>query len=80
MTAEPVQRVMPSFETPSDDILDLLKRHHIRYVDKSGSGGFLWILGGHELDSLVAEAKDMGFKFHYKPEGGKETKKSWPVE
>lgn len=58
MTAEPVQQVMPGFETPSDDILDLLKRPHIRYVDKSGSGGSLWILGGHELDSLVAEARD----------------------
>lgn len=73
MTAEPVQRVMPGFEAPSDDILDLLNKHHVRYIDKRDSGGSLWILGGHELDSLVAEAKDMGFTFHYKPEGGKAT-------
>lgn len=72
--SEPVQQMMPGFETPSDDIIDLLNKHHVRYIDKRYSGGSLWILGGHELDSLVAEARDMGFKFHYKPEGGRATK------
>lgn len=72
--SEPVQQMMPGFETPSDDIIDLLNKHHVRYIDKRYSGGSLWILGGHELDSLVAEARGMGFKFHYKPEGGRATK------
>lgn len=72
--SEPVQQMMPGFETPSDDIIDLLNKHHVRYIDKRYSGGSLWILGGHELDLLVAEARGMGFKFHYKPEGGRATK------
>ena len=72
--SEPVQQMMPGFETPSDDIIDLLNKHHVRYIDKRDSGGSLWILGGHELDPLIAEARGMGFKFHYKPEGGKATK------
>lgn len=72
--SEPVQQMMPGFETPSDNIIDLLNKHHVRYIDKRYSGGSLWILGGHELDSLVAEARGMGFKFHYKPEGGRATK------
>lgn len=71
--SEPEQQVLPGFEAPLDDILKLLKQHHVRYVDKRVSGGALWIIGGHELDSLVIEAKKAGFDFQYKPNGGRAT-------
>lgn len=71
---EPEQQVMPGFEAPPDDILKLLKQHHVRYIDKRASGGAIWIIGGHELDSLVMDAKSLGFTFRYKPDGGKATK------
>lgn len=69
-----VQQVLPGMEASSEDILTLLKNRNVRYVDKRSNGGALWIIGGHELDSIVAEAKNMGILFHFKVGGGKVTK------
>jgi len=71
---EAVQQVMPDMEVSSEDILTFLKNRNVHYVDKRSNGGALWIIGGHELDSLVAEAKNMGILFHFKMGGGNVTK------
>ena len=55
-------------------ILTFLKKRNIHYIDKRSYGGALWIVGGNELDSLVAEAKNMGTLFHFKAGGGNATK------
>ena len=57
-----VQQVMPGMEISSEDILTFLKNRNVHYVDKRSNGGALWIIGGHELASLVAETKSMGIR------------------
>lgn len=69
-----VQQVMPGMEISSEDILTFLKNRNVHYVDKRSNGGALWIISGHELDSLVAETKNMGILFHFKIGGGNVTK------
>lgn len=49
MTAEPIQQVMPGFESPSDDILKLLKQHHIRYIDKRVT------ISGRDSDEVIQQ-------------------------
>lgn len=71
---EAVQQVMPGMDISSEDILTFLKNRNVHYVDKRSNGGALWIIGGHELDSLVAEAKNTGILFHFKMGGGNVTK------
>ena len=71
---EAVQQVMPGMDISSEDILTFLKNRNVHYVDKRSNGGALWIIGGHELDSLVAEAKNMGILFHFKVGGGNVTR------
>lgn len=66
--------LMPGMDISSEDILTFLKNRNVHYVDKRSNGGALWIIGGHELDSLVAEAKNTGILFHFKMGGGNVTK------
>lgn len=61
-------------ETQSEDILTFLKNRNVTYIDKRSNGGALWIIGGHELDSIVAEAKNMDIVFRFKAGGGNATK------
>lgn len=56
------------------DIISLLEKHHIKYVDKRPNNGSLWIIGGHELDDFVKQAKAIGVRFAFKADGGKATK------
>ena len=62
LQGDAVQQVMPGMEISSEDILTFLKNRNVHYVDKRSNGGALWIIGGHELDSLVAETKNMGIR------------------
>lgn len=71
---EPYQLEIPGLHRPSDDILTFLQQQNIRYIDKRQQGGALWIVGGHELDAMMDEVKDMGFFFHFKRGGGNLTK------
>lgn len=71
---EAVQQVMTGMEVSSEDILTVLKNRNVHYIDKRSNGGALWIIGGHELNSLVEEAKNMGILFHFKVGGGNVTK------
>ncbi len=58
-----------------EDIIAFLKKYNVRYVDKRPSGGSLWIIGGHELDSIVSMARNrFGIIFQFTKGGGKATK------
>lgn len=56
------------------DILEFLQNKGIQYIDKRSNGGSLWIIGGQELLDVVAKAKEFGYVFHFKKEGGRVTK------
>lgn len=70
------QQVIPGMEAQAQtgDILTLLRQHGVRFMDKRGNGGALWLIGGNELKPIIAEAKRLGFAFHFKEDGGKATK------
>lgn len=51
----------------------LLDEHRVQYVDQRRKGGCIWIIGGHELDSIVAQCHRLGFHFKYKTEGSRST-------
>lgn len=70
------QQVIPGMEAQAQtgDILTLLRQHGVRFVDKRGNGGALWLIGGNELKPIIAEAKRLGFAFHFKEDGGKAIK------
>ena len=75
--ASPEQQVIPGMESAmssTDDVIALLKRKNIPYVDKRSKNGALWILGGKELAETVRECRDLGVKFIYKEDGGKAIK------
>lgn len=52
-------------------IVSELKNRGITFQDKRSVDGCLWILGGHELDSLVQECRLHGYAMTYKPDGCK---------
>ena len=58
----------------TQDILEFLQNKGIQYIDKRSNGGSLWIIGGQELLDVVAKAKEFGYVFHFKKEGGRVTK------
>ncbi|MCQ2505839.1 MAG: AAA domain-containing protein [Lachnospiraceae bacterium] len=71
------QQVLPGMEDllpETDDIISLLKKNNVKYIDKRQSNGALWIIGGDELKPIVAKAKTLGLYFKFKPGGGKLTK------
>ena len=65
---------MEDYQIKSDDLIGYLETESIPYVDKRGNGGSLWIIGGKELAAAVSKAKQLGYTFHFKKEGGKATK------
>ena len=58
----------------NDAIISLLNECGVEYIDKRSEKGSLWIIGGDELKSVVAQAEKIGVKFYFKPEGGRLTK------
>ena len=66
----------PIPEPPKVDttICDILTEKGIEFIDKRANGGALWITGGHELDSVMVEIAEKGFKFAFSEKGGKQTK------
>ncbi len=69
--------VEQAFAAPAEqkpDIQAVLKEKGIAYIDKREHGGALWVVGGHELDDLMAELKGMGFKFWFSEKGGRVSK------
>lgn len=43
-------------------------------IDIRANGGSLRIVGGKELLWVVSRAKDLGYTFHFKEEGGRATR------
>ena len=73
----PEQMVLFEMETsPADaaDVIDLLKKHNIPFVDRRAKGGALWVIGGPELRPIMNECKSLGVRFTYQPEGGRATR------
>ena len=71
------QQVIPGMEDvlpEDDDIITLLKKNGVRFVDKRKNNGSLWLIGGSELKPIVNKAKKLGINFRFKEDGGKATK------
>ena len=76
-TKVPIQTELPGLkdtELRDEDIIALLEKYDVGYVDKRSKGGALWIIGGSELTSVVSKARSLGFNFTYKKGGGSATK------
>ncbi len=56
------------------DVLELLKQEGVSFIDKRAAGGALWVIGGHELDDMMAHIKRKGLAFVFSEKGGKATK------
>lgn len=65
-----------------EDILDLLKKENVLFIDNRSSGGALWVIGGHRLDSMMGKFKNMGYCFIFSEKGGKATnwKEAWYIK
>ncbi len=63
-----------SQENTDEKLYSFLKAKGIKYTDKRSKGGALWIVGGHELDDIMNECANLGFKFYYSEKGGRITK------
>lgn len=55
-------------------IVNLLNEANISFTDKREKGGALWVVGGHELDEVMAQIAEKGYKFSFSEKGGKQTK------
>jgi len=47
------------------DIIEAVKKYNLKYVDKRGSGGDVWVIGGLEISSTIARLRELGFAFSY---------------
>ena len=73
----PEQSILSSIEsslTTDIDVITLLKKNGIPYIDKRSNGGALWIIGGKELSPIVKQCQNIGVKFSFKENGGKVTR------
>lgn len=69
-----VEQTSVAPEQQRKDILELLQKHDVPYIDKRQNAGALWIVGGSELNAIVQEAKEYGCNFVFAKDGGKATK------
>lgn len=69
-----VEQTSVAPEQQKKDILELLQKHDVPYIDKRQNAGALWIVGGSELNAIVQEAKEYGCNFVFAKDGGKATK------
>ena len=73
---ESIQLGIPGIEynySKKTDVLLLLKKHKVKYIDKRNLNGALWIIGGRELEPIVRECNECGVRFKFKENGGKQT-------
>lgn len=76
-TPMPEQLVMPGIELSANtdtDVIALLKKNNVMYIDKRSNNGALWIIGGKELTDIVKQCRKLGVKFTFKEDGGRVTK------
>jgi hypothetical protein len=56
-------------DSRSIEIVEMIIKADIDYIDHRDNGGFLWIIGEYELEDFVEKCKEIGIVFHYQ-EGG----------
>jgi very-short-patch-repair endonuclease len=55
------------------DLRAFLKDRRLKVIDKTVSGGALWVIGGSELKPTLDELKKHGARFNFKSGGGRVT-------
>ena len=76
-TLKPVQTELLGLkDTPleDEDVIAMLNKYKVNYIDKRSKGGALWLIGGSELTPVVSRARNLGFDFTFKKDGGKVTR------
>ncbi|MGE5372834.1 MAG: hypothetical protein ACM3QZ_12675 [Solirubrobacterales bacterium] len=69
-----LQQLSGEPNTPSaaeSDVIQLIERHGLEYVDKRDYGGALWVVGGRELSPTMLEFRNAGFPFMFRVGGGR---------
>jgi DNA topoisomerase-3 len=64
----------PAAAAGDDALGQLLAAEGVEVVDRRGSGGALWVIGGPELGGLMERLAGQGFKFVFAKEGGRASK------
>ncbi len=59
------------------DVVQLIERHNLEYVDKRGSDGALWVIGGRELLPTILKLRDSGFSFTFKGGRSSDYRDAW---
>ena len=59
--------------TASDDILSMVEKAGIEYIDLRYKKGPLWLIGGPELQGFTDSCNKYGYEFAYAPNGSKNT-------
>lgn len=59
--------------TASDDILSMVEKAGIEYIDLRYKKGPLWLIGGPELQEFTDSCNKNGYEFAYAPNGSKNT-------
>lgn len=65
---------IPEKKPDDTKLFEILKENKVEYIDKREKGGALWVIGGHELDSVMMLCKEAGYNFKFTKKGGKQTK------
>lgn len=66
-----LQHLPHELNVKKPDIVHLIERYNLKYLDKRDSDGALWVIGGIELSPIMLKLKDAGFPFTYKDSGGR---------
>ena len=66
-----LQHLPDELNVKKPDVVQLIERHNLEYVDKRDSGGALWVVGGRELSPTMLKLRDSGFPFTFKFGGGR---------
>ncbi|WP_088189282.1 AAA domain-containing protein [Desulfosporosinus sp. FKA] len=53
---------------------EFLIEHGFEWVDNRKIGGTIWVIGNEELAGMMEKFRAQGFRFRYKPHGGRMTK------
>lgn len=59
--------------TATDDILTVIEKTGIEYIDLRSKKGALWLIGGLELQEFVDSCNRYGYEFAFAPNGSKKT-------
>ncbi|MGL4450139.1 MAG: 3'-5' exonuclease [Sarcina sp.] len=60
--------------TSIDKLVDILKIKGIETIDNRAKGGFLWVIGGRELESMLNQTSIRNIKLKFLAKGGRTSK------